>query len=218
MERSRPWPAFRISARLVGYALSALPPSSAIPWHRVVNAQGRVSVSDANGSATAQRLRLAREGIVLDAAGRVSLTWRLKRSLPLSRVDVAEALRLCASPETGRLLAILETRHAPGLSRPPRRGSRRCFVCTSCAANPSAARSPAPRSTAKFLAEGIRRRDGGAEGDNPLNAAYRQVGSYWEMVYSMARYGVVHPDFLLESAGEGIFLFARVQPFLTQLR
>ena len=30
-------------ARLVGYAMAALPAESAIPWHRVINAAGRVS-------------------------------------------------------------------------------------------------------------------------------------------------------------------------------
>jgi hypothetical protein len=30
-------------------------------------------------------------------------------------------------------------------------------------------------------------------GDHPLNTAYRQVSTYWEMVYGMAHYGVIHP-------------------------
>jgi hypothetical protein len=54
--------------------------------------------------------------------------------------------------------------------------------------------------------------------DHPLNAAFRQVGSYWEMVYGMAKHGVIHTDFLLESSGEGLFLFARVEPFLEGYR
>ncbi len=54
--------------------------------------------------------------------------------------------------------------------------------------------------------------------EHPLNRAYRQVSSYWEMVYGMARYGVVHTDFLLESNGEGLFLFARVEPYLEAIR
>jgi len=57
-----------------------------------------------------------------------------------------------------------------------------------------------------------------AKADHPLNAAYRQVGSYWEMVYGFARHGIVHPDFWLESNGEGLFLFARVAPYLDQIR
>jgi hypothetical protein len=54
--------------------------------------------------------------------------------------------------------------------------------------------------------------------DHPLNAAYRQVGSFWEMVYSFARHGIVHPDFWLESNGEGLVVFARVAPHLERIR
>ncbi|MEP6571678.1 MAG: hypothetical protein ABJD11_03250 [Gemmatimonadota bacterium] len=54
--------------------------------------------------------------------------------------------------------------------------------------------------------------------DHPLNAAYRQTMGYWEMVYGMARHGVVHSDFLAENNGEGFFLYARVEPFLAQIR
>ena len=53
---------------------------------------------------------------------------------------------------------------------------------------------------------------------NPLNAAYRQVGTYWEMVYGIARHGIVHADYFLESNGEGLFLFARVAPYLERYR
>ena len=54
--------------------------------------------------------------------------------------------------------------------------------------------------------------------DHPLNAAFRQTSSYWEMVYGMARHGIVHADYLLESNGEGLLLFARIKPFLAQYR
>jgi hypothetical protein len=54
--------------------------------------------------------------------------------------------------------------------------------------------------------------------DHPLNRAYRQTTTYWEMVYSMARHGIIHGDFLAENNGEGLFLFARVEPFLAQIR
>ena len=53
---------------------------------------------------------------------------------------------------------------------------------------------------------------------HPLNAAYRQVGTYWEMVYGIARHGIVHADYFLESNGEGLFLFARVAPHVERLR
>lgn len=54
--------------------------------------------------------------------------------------------------------------------------------------------------------------------DNPLNVAYRQSATYWEMVYSIVRHGIVHPAFWLENNGEGLFLYAKVEPFLEQLR
>jgi hypothetical protein len=53
---------------------------------------------------------------------------------------------------------------------------------------------------------------------SPLNTAYRQVGSYWEMVYGMVRHQIVHADYFLESNGEGLSLFARVAPYLERFR
>jgi methylated-DNA-protein-cysteine methyltransferase related protein len=70
-------------ARLVGYALHALRDGTALPWHRVINAQGKLSLARAGASAgLTQRLRLEREGVRVDAAGRVSLPrfgWRLAK-------------------------------------------------------------------------------------------------------------------------------------------
>jgi hypothetical protein len=54
--------------------------------------------------------------------------------------------------------------------------------------------------------------------EHPLNVAYRQSATYWEMVYSIVRHGIVHPAFWLENNGEGLFLYAKVEPFLEQLR
>jgi len=51
-----------------------------------------------------------------------------------------------------------------------------------------------------------------------LNAAYRQVTTYWEMAFGMARHGILHADYLAENAGEGFLLFARIHPFLERLR
>jgi alkylated DNA nucleotide flippase Atl1 len=68
-------------ARLVGYALSNLPDGTRVPWHRVINAQGKLSLERAaSSSGVTQRLRLLREGVKVDAAGRVSLArfgWRV---------------------------------------------------------------------------------------------------------------------------------------------
>lgn len=54
--------------------------------------------------------------------------------------------------------------------------------------------------------------------DHPLNAAWRQTSSYWEMVYSFARHGVVDANFWAENNGEGLMLLAKVAPYLEALR
>ncbi|MCC6319295.1 MAG: hypothetical protein IT361_16600 [Gemmatimonadaceae bacterium] len=56
------------------------------------------------------------------------------------------------------------------------------------------------------------------KGDHPLNPAFRQVSSYWEMVYGMVKHGVLHADFMMESCGEGMFVFAKVEPYLAEYR
>jgi methylated-DNA-protein-cysteine methyltransferase related protein len=61
-------------ARLVGYALHALPDDErTVPWQRVINAQGRISPRGFNGAEELQRKLLAREGIRFDARARVDL-------------------------------------------------------------------------------------------------------------------------------------------------
>jgi methylated-DNA-protein-cysteine methyltransferase-like protein len=60
-------------ARQVGYALHALPDGTAIPWHRVVNAKGGISLRSMPGGELVQRGLLEREGIPLDPRGRVPL-------------------------------------------------------------------------------------------------------------------------------------------------
>lgn len=61
-------------ARLVGYALSALREGTSVPWQRVINARGEVSLrSSATGAGLTQRMLLEREGVRFDAAGRVAL-------------------------------------------------------------------------------------------------------------------------------------------------
>ena len=54
--------------------------------------------------------------------------------------------------------------------------------------------------------------------DHPDNAAFRQVMGYWEMVYGMARHGVIHAEFLMENNGEGLWFYARAERFLPELR
>jgi methylated-DNA-protein-cysteine methyltransferase-like protein len=61
----------RGQARLVGYAMHALPATTRVPWQRVVNARGEISLP--GSSAVRQRERLEREGVRFDARGRIDL-------------------------------------------------------------------------------------------------------------------------------------------------
>jgi hypothetical protein len=56
------------------------------------------------------------------------------------------------------------------------------------------------------------------KGDHPLNAAFRQTLTYWDMAYGMVKHGILHADYMLESNGEGLFLYARVEPYLAEVR
>ena len=59
--------------RQVGYALAALKPGNDIPWHRVINAQGKVSPRGRDGRVNEQYERLALEGVQADASGHIRL-------------------------------------------------------------------------------------------------------------------------------------------------
>ena len=81
-------------ARLVGYAMHGLPDGSTLPWHRVINAQGKVSVrSFAGPSEGLQRHLLEEEGVAFGDGGRVNLKryrWKPRdRSVKRARGTVA---------------------------------------------------------------------------------------------------------------------------------
>ena len=54
--------------------------------------------------------------------------------------------------------------------------------------------------------------------DHHLNRPFRQVSTYWEMVYGMVKHGIVNAEYFLESNGEGFFLFAKILPYLEAYR
>ncbi len=64
-------------ARQVGYALHALPPGTTLPWQRVLNSAGKISLPPGSHSAIAQRLKLEAEGVGFRVDGSVgeSFWW-----------------------------------------------------------------------------------------------------------------------------------------------
>jgi methylated-DNA-protein-cysteine methyltransferase-like protein len=63
------------AARTVGWALNALTPAQAaeVPWQRVINSAGRISISRADLSAALQRQLLEEEGVEFDERGYVDM-------------------------------------------------------------------------------------------------------------------------------------------------
>lgn len=70
-------------ARLAGHAMKVLPEGSAVPWQRVLNASGKISVHPDPLFEGLQRSLLESEGVVFDGGGKVDLEkyrWRPRAS------------------------------------------------------------------------------------------------------------------------------------------
>ncbi|QJB57115.1 MGMT family protein [Pseudodesulfovibrio sp. zrk46] len=66
------------AARQVSRVLHSLTRKEGLPWHRVINSQGRISLKPMQGYEE-QRQHLENEGIAFDASGKVDLDrflWR----------------------------------------------------------------------------------------------------------------------------------------------
>ncbi len=61
-------------ARAVGWVLRQLPDVSDVPWQRVINAKGYISIKGAVHDAADQRALLEAEGVVFDATDHVDMT------------------------------------------------------------------------------------------------------------------------------------------------
>lgn len=59
-------------ARLVGYALHNLPANSKVPWHRVINSKGKISLPREDGQYDIQKALLERENIIFHG-GKINL-------------------------------------------------------------------------------------------------------------------------------------------------
>jgi methylated-DNA-protein-cysteine methyltransferase-like protein len=69
-------------ARQVGYALHALPEGSPVPWHRVVNARGAISLRALPNDGLEQRALLEGEGVTFNDTGEIALSryqWKPRR-------------------------------------------------------------------------------------------------------------------------------------------
>ena len=55
-------------ARLVGRVLSQLPKDSKLPWHRVINASGRITFPEGSAAWARQRACLLDEGVIFRGA------------------------------------------------------------------------------------------------------------------------------------------------------
>jgi methylated-DNA-protein-cysteine methyltransferase-like protein len=64
----------RLGALWVGKAMNAVPGGSAIPWQRVINSQGKISLPAGSSGAEEQRALLEMEGVAFDDQGRVNLS------------------------------------------------------------------------------------------------------------------------------------------------
>jgi len=51
-----------------------------------------------------------------------------------------------------------------------------------------------------------------------MNAWWRQVTSYWEMVSSMVTSGVLHPELFAANSMEALMVWVKVEPFIGDLR
>lgn len=72
-------------ARHVGYALAALTDPD-VPWHRVINARGRISFKGDSIRGIRQRALLAAEGVEFSESGKVDLQ-RLRWTFPATELD-----------------------------------------------------------------------------------------------------------------------------------
>jgi methylated-DNA-protein-cysteine methyltransferase-like protein len=63
-----------LPARIVGYALHGLPDGTDIPWHRVINSQGKISYAvSRNEHDSLQQKILELEGIIFTSGGKIDL-------------------------------------------------------------------------------------------------------------------------------------------------
>jgi len=76
---------FAKQPRLAGYAMHNIPDGEKLAWHRVINAQGRISFPKGGSKYREQKRRLEAEGVVF-IKGRVDLSrwrWQVRGDAPV---------------------------------------------------------------------------------------------------------------------------------------
>jgi hypothetical protein len=71
---------------------------------------------------------------------------------------------------------------------------------------------------ARFFPQSVEEIKAIALGTGIENTNYRMVTTYWEMAASFVAHGVLQPELFFESGGEAIFVWAKLQAFVAQLR
>ena len=54
--------------------------------------------------------------------------------------------------------------------------------------------------------------------DPKTSGYYRMVVSYWDMAASFVNRGAIDPEMFLETNGEALMVFAKIEPFLEEVR
>jgi methylated-DNA-protein-cysteine methyltransferase related protein len=63
----------RCGPRQVGTALARVPAGAEVPWHRIVNAAGKISIRKEGGPSPEQQQRLQAEGVLFGRTERIDL-------------------------------------------------------------------------------------------------------------------------------------------------
>ncbi len=75
----------KCTPRQVGYAMAAVRSGSDVPWHRVINSKGKISVRAYGAPCAIQRRLLETEGVKFNANSRVDLN-KIKWAGPIKEI------------------------------------------------------------------------------------------------------------------------------------
>ncbi len=79
----------KCSARQVGYAMAALRDDTEVPWHRIINSQGKISLRTDTDGHLLQRILLETEGVVFsdnDTIDLIKYRWVTPTEFQLPKI------------------------------------------------------------------------------------------------------------------------------------